>query len=233
MPIYTYSVSSDTANGVVSASSLDKEIREDSSVPIELIGITVSGDVLSIEFQADLSPSQESSLSSLVALHQGIPDVTTDTPVNSDGIPLVAFPRIQPGGVPQVSIVPRKGSELILATHNFCDRRSWYQYSVRVEDSVCTEVSPGVWKPSIDVSFIDMYHGKVFREYIYRELQEHNYKVKVTVSGVEKVERAPFSSSGGDYTVDYANGTVSSVSEDWTGLEVLCSFSHPTIAHWV
>ena len=74
---FVFSVANDTLNGAVSSVKLDEEIRGDLSIPVELGGVSVSGDDLTIIFQSDLTPTQESQLSSLVGAHDGIPPPKT------------------------------------------------------------------------------------------------------------------------------------------------------------
>lgn len=69
---FTFSVTSDTLNGVASAASLDAEIRADASVPIELVGVSISGDVISTEFQTDLDAGQVTALGAIVGAHTGV-----------------------------------------------------------------------------------------------------------------------------------------------------------------
>lgn len=84
---FSFSISSDTLNGKVSAQKLDQEIRKDISIPIELVGVTTHGDFLGVEFQADLNSEQEAELRSLVGAHDGTPlPVSPSLAVrNSDG----------------------------------------------------------------------------------------------------------------------------------------------------
>lgn len=83
---FTYSVAGDTLNGAVSAQSLDMQIRADAAIPVELVGVSVSGDVLAIAFQADLDSPQEDQLDSVVAAHDGVaPSKPPELARRSDG----------------------------------------------------------------------------------------------------------------------------------------------------
>ena len=86
---FAYSVASDTLNGAVSAAKLDSEIRAETLIPIELVGVSVTGDSLTIDFQTDLDAGQEAALVSLVAAHDGVPPAKLTPPVASDGTPIV------------------------------------------------------------------------------------------------------------------------------------------------
>ncbi len=70
---YTYSIATDTANGVCVASRLDFEIRE-SDIIIALEGISITGDVLTVSFKDVLSssdPDDETNLDDVVSTHEG------------------------------------------------------------------------------------------------------------------------------------------------------------------
>lgn len=67
---YNYTISTDTANGKVFQSDLEKEITG-SSIVIALDYVLSSGDSLDIHFKDVLSTADETSLTALVAAHQG------------------------------------------------------------------------------------------------------------------------------------------------------------------
>jgi hypothetical protein len=147
-------------------------------------------------------------------------------------------PRNRFDNIPLVAMAPREGREVIYATHNLCDPTSWYVESERVTDATLTEAG-GAWS-SGDTNWIDMIHGKVFdeRALIADQMAEspgdpHGYAVVVKVDGVEKTQRAPFATSGGDYTVDYALGKVTPIGGSWTGSTVTASYSKRSGAGWI
>lgn len=140
-------------------------------------------------------------------------------------------------GVPLVSLLPREGQEVVYATHSLCDMTTWYDESERVTGAALTEAG-GVWS-SGDTHWIDMRHGKVFDERALIVDQQaatpgdpHGYEIVVTVDGVTKTQRAPFATSGGDYTVDYAAGTITPV-VSWAGATVLASYSKKVGHGWI
>lgn len=67
---FTYSIASDTANGAVATDRLALE-AEVSAITIELAGITVKGDALTVFFVADLTSGEETILDGIVAAHKG------------------------------------------------------------------------------------------------------------------------------------------------------------------
>lgn len=122
-----------------------------------------------------------------------------------------------------VATAGREGSETIWASHNFCDRTSWFGDSVRT-----TEVLSGsgyVFSSSY-VNWIDMDHGKVLDEDGIKEDVEHGYNIEVIAAGVPKTAREPFTTSGGDYTINYRSGSITFLNNSYNANEVTASFSY-------
>ena len=69
---FTYSASGATANGVVDAESLIKEINDDGTVGKNVQWLSVIFDLLTIRMQGSLDSAQEAGLDAVVAAHQGI-----------------------------------------------------------------------------------------------------------------------------------------------------------------
>lgn len=144
----------------------------------------------------------------------------------------------QADGASVVALGGLIGKEVIYGSHNYCDPCVWYSESDRVVDKALSN-NAGTWE-SGDVNWITMTGGRLMDEDAISEDQTifepgdpHGYLVKVTVDGVEKEEREPLLSSGGDYTVDYENGTVTPITEDWTGQTVLASYSKAAGSGWI
>lgn len=130
-----------------------------------------------------------------------------------------------------VSIVGREGRETIWATHNFADKTTWFNDSVRITTQSLSNSGDNLLFSGSHPYWIDMTHGKVFDEDALSEDVSHGYSVVVTVDGTPKTERAPFANSGGDYTVNYRSGTVTFANVT-TG-SVLCSYSYASGSTWV
>lgn len=126
-------------------------------------------------------------------------------------------------GVPLIASVPRTGTEMIATTHNFCDPSTWYTTSTREIDKALTDSGDGLTWTSGDV-WVDMTHGKVFDEDALCADVPHGYAVEVKVGGAIKTERVPFAASGGDFVVDYRNGTITFASSQ-AGSVVMASYS--------
>lgn len=68
----TYSVSGDTANGIVSEPLLIQEILDESSITVPFIGLRVDGDILTITFSSTLPGSEKTALDSVVSSHTAL-----------------------------------------------------------------------------------------------------------------------------------------------------------------
>jgi hypothetical protein len=119
---------------------------------------------------------------------------------------------------------PRTGSELIVVSHNFCDPTTWYETSARVTAQAMTDSGDGLTWTSPHASWIDMTHGRTFDEDAYASEVGHGYAVVVTSDGVTKTQRAPYATSGGDFTVDYTLGKVTFFASQ-AGKTVLATYS--------
>jgi hypothetical protein len=75
-----------------------------------------------------------------------------------------------------------------------------------VTDAELTDAGDQVTFTSNHDAWIDLTHGKFYLED--RVTNRDGYIPVVKVDGVTKTERTPFETSGGDYTVDYAAGTI-------------------------
>jgi len=116
-------------------------------------------------------------------------------------------------GVQRVSIEPSEApSETIFITPNMCDPTTWYQDSVQVVDEVASHDDPPNDYTQYSVAntnLIDTYHGKLPGEDTLDDGVGGNYRVIVKVNDVTKTEDDPHLAAGnGDYTVDYAAGTI-------------------------
>lgn len=126
---------------------------------------------------------------------------------------------------------PRIGREIIYVTPNFCDRTTWYQGSSRSTEETLVDTSDGLIWAAEHPFWIDMTHGKISDENAYILEADHRYAVVVTVDGIEKTARSPFSDEGGDYVVDYNVGTIT-FSESQAGKAVVCSYSYESGSDW-
>lgn len=68
---FNYSIANDTANGALSGADLKSEI-ESSSITIALNDVSSAGDTLTINFKANLSAGEETTLNGVVSAHTGV-----------------------------------------------------------------------------------------------------------------------------------------------------------------
>lgn len=207
MASYEYTISTDFPNGKVDPSRLGAEIRA-SAIVTALEGSQTSGDTCTIIFKADLSVDDKATLDGLVAAHSGEP--LPQPGYESDGTPIVTLKHRQEDGVPTQAASPRTGSEIVIGTHNFADPTTWFGDSVRVESEALSDSGDGLVWESAHVNWIDMRTGRMHNQEHWRELVDHQYAVEVKVDGVAMTHCAPFdfTSSTGDYWVDYDEGKI-------------------------
>lgn len=134
--------------------------------------------------------------------------------------------------VPLVAVAAREGSEVIYATHNFCNKTTWYSESIRVEDEQLTDSGDGLNFNSAHQFWIDMTHGRVMDEDALCQDVEHGYSVVITSDGALVTEREPYEEDGGDYTVNYATGVVTFF-QSQAGKTVMATYSYATTSGWI
>jgi len=205
-----------------SLSQLTQEIR-DSAITVALDHLY--GDTV-VVFKAALTSQEKLLLDQLVAAHTGL---GIQDPTNAAGVPYTVLS----GDQNVVQIAGRKGSDLIAATHNFADSTTWFQASTRTTDTL-TDSGDGLTFNGHHPNWIDLTHGKYLYE---RNLVAdaiaaggNGWAVSVTVDGVPKTQRAPFATSGGDFTVDYAAGTITFAAAQ-TGV-VVAEYSYAGSSQW-
>lgn len=126
------------------------------------------------------------------------------------------------------SIEPRKdGSGLVKVTYNLCDKCTWWYNSLRKTTQTLTDSGDGLTFTSGISNWVDLSHGRLYRE----DTISAPYLPVVYDNGVEKTERTPFTSSGGDFTINYEDGTVTFASAP-TG-PITADFSHENGSLWV
>lgn len=193
---YTYSISADFPNHKVDPARLQNEIRA-SDIVTALCYISTSGDACDCFFKADLSVGDKATLDAIVAAHSGEPLAPVpEYKVDSQGRQImVESPNLD-------------GAMINTATHDFCDKTTWWQQSTVVADETLTDSGDGQTFTSQHGFWIDLTHGKYYLE---DRISTSTFPTKVPVvkvDGSTKTIRPPFTTSGGDYTIDYRAGTV-------------------------
>lgn len=206
---HTFSISLDFPNAKVDTSRLWQEIQS-STITIALDDIGTNGDACSIIFKAELSTEEETTLAAVVAAHSGEPLAPPATAVQVENPSL------------KVLALPPEGNKANKISQNWCDRTTWWYSSVAVEDEVATTTDPErkVWSVSHQ-NIIDVFHGKITGELLLAEK-----RVVVVVNSVTKEEQDPHYGTGGDFTVDYAAGTITFLESVPAGNDPVVSYNY-------
>lgn len=230
--LFTYSEANDFPGATINLDKMHDEIVA-SAITIALLAVRKTGDVVEIEFKADLPAGDKTILDGdttnpaggLIALHDNSPSVSVEQ-VQLSNIQQDSDMRIEVATGPPVGLTER-----VLVSPNLCDQTTWYYQSTRVTDEVAVDSGDGLTFNLANANVIDMYHGKVFDEYHLRQDGGDEYKVVVKVDTVEVTEREAFAASGGDYTVDYAAGSITFASSQ-SGSTVEVSYNYPASSVW-
>lgn len=133
-------------------------------------------------------------------------------------------------GIPLQSSEPRVGSELIKVTSNFCDPTSWWYDSARSESETMTDSGDGLTFNSTHVNWIDVISGKLF--YDPDAEPTKNVTISVTVDGTPATMVDPlYPSDGGDYTVNFAAGTIT-FGASQSGKTIVASYAYAQSSLW-
>lgn len=104
----------------------------------------------------------------------------------------------------EVQQMPLEGRRHDCYTSDFCKKESWWQDSARVTGETLTDSGDHkTYTPATSRYWVDVMHGKIFRE---RDLRE-DYAPVVRVDSVAKTEN-PAGRTSGDYSVNYVTGAV-------------------------
>ncbi len=107
-------------------------------------------------------------------------------------------------------------------SHNLCDKTTWYGDSVAVtNEAVGTGNGATVTFNFAHQYLIDLSHGKVTDE----DFLVGTYGPVITVAGVTKTEQE-FGETGGDYTIDYANGTITFATAPANGAAIVGNYHY-------
>jgi hypothetical protein len=116
--------------------------------------------------------------------------------------------RMTSDGIPILASKKPDAPKLTFISPNWCDRTTWHSSSVYIEDEAAVDSGDHLTYQLDHENVVDVYHGKITFEDSLRDADVRSYRVTVKVNGVSKTERDPHVGSGGDFSVDYAAGTV-------------------------
>jgi hypothetical protein len=231
MSTYHYSIQGDFPNDVVATDRLTQEIQQ-APIVTALDHIDTAGDDCAVFFKAALSAGDETLLSSIVAAHDGIPlPQNVPAPVQLYAGTGQPAPKTSDGKPFAVSW-PTEGSRSTFITPSWCDKRTWYQKSVRVVDEVATVVTPTLVYAASHVAIIDTYHGRISGEDYLKDAFGNSFRVIVKVNGATKVEQDPHTETGGDYTIDYLFGRATFLSPLGVLDEVKLTYHYANGSEW-
>ena len=140
--------------------------------------------------------------------------------------------RLTDDGVTRVSVEPAEGTATNLISPNWCDRGTWYFKATKTTGAALTNSGDNLTYTGIG-PWIDNYHGRYSDEDTLTNELGDIPRLKVYVNSVEKTEQDPNLGSGGDYTVDYDNGSVAFLSANAPGDTVTADFWVGTDSCWV
>jgi hypothetical protein len=151
-------------------------------------------------------------------------NVGTNVNVNNVGLTSADYLKVE--------VEPREGVGANYYTPNLCDRTTWYEGVTIVTEFALTDSGNQIlWNTNTthDGPWIDLTHGKLFAEdLITAATPTLLCKVEVSTDAgttwVEKTENT-FDDTDGDYSVDYAAGTISFNSALGGSDQVRASFS--------
>jgi hypothetical protein len=213
--VYSFSISTDTPNARVNSDRLKSELDPNTvAIVPALKDIATVGDDLTVRYAASLSPTEEQTLTDVVAQHSGepMPDPTTE-----DGIPKVSIGPVGHAGRQLLETSPRSGSKVQVISQNFCDAHTWYATSLRHTGVVMVDSGDGLtWtlppgtlthspphNPSVPYGIVDVTHGRLLHE---RRLRSE-YACVVKVDDVVVPEKDPHDNAGA-YTINVLTGAV-------------------------
>jgi hypothetical protein len=166
---------------------------------------------------ASLSGDDQTKLDTIVSNHSG-------EPLQPENVPVEVTNSASTDSHNRTITVPEPETDrkmVNIASHNFCDKTTWWQQSAPITYEELTDTGDGLTFSSVNTHWIDLTHGKFYLED--RIANRDDYIPVVKVDGVTMTERTPFATSGGDYVIDYAAGTVTFTSSQ-AGKTVTASY---------
>lgn len=201
----TYNVT-DTRYDLVDAGALDEQLRAASGIetPLLAVNYTQGSSTFDVVYVTEPTAEEKTLIDQAVADHTGAP-TQLDTPTVENGKMFV-------------EMRPRSGSAYEGYSVNWSDQTTWWAEAVKSENETAAATGDPLVFELANTNVINVLEGKITGE---RDLQGE-YEPVVKVANVEQTIREfgyvdyeadpqpgranPFVS--GDYTIDYANGTI-------------------------
>jgi len=230
--VLTFSIAADTKFARLDPASLDDALRG-LAVTKALDGVSggSTNDVGTITYRAEVPPAERILVQQVVNDHTGIPAVSAEPDVVN--------------GKLRVEVRPRDGTSYEDYSVNWTDPTTWHTDSVRHTAHVPADQGGGVYRiTGVTYGVVDVTHGKITQE---RRLAD--MRLRVYVDGVEVPEEEfgwadyeadphvlpdgstrPNPFAAGDWTCDYATGTITFKSPP-AGV-VTCDWSDAVSSAW-
>lgn len=116
-------------------------------------------------------------------------------------------PRL-PDGRARISSEKTSLSTVTFYSHNWCDKTTWYEKSVRAVNEAATNSGDNLTYTLAHKFVIDSYHAKYTNEDYIKDADGYSYRVSVSVDGYSKTEQDPHYGAGGHFTVNYVDGYI-------------------------
>lgn len=209
---YTYSIVNDCPGGKVNTNKLALAIRA-SSIATALDRIDTSGDVMNIFFKDVLSVLDKTTLDGnlggvlgthpaggLIASTDNTPDPSISAVQLADHTGALLTLGVDGRSLLTTPIL-RNGTKYNVFTHNFCDKTTWFQQSIKVTGEALVDSGNGLTWNSANPFWIDMTHGKITFEDSTVSDAGGKWINTITVDTIPKTE-------GVDYSVNYKTGKI-------------------------
>ena len=109
-------------------------------------------------------------------------------------------------------ISKKEGPKVTMISPNWALKETWKDGATRVVEEVAGDSGDHTTYQLDNTYVIDNYHGKLdFEDYLI-DGGGYSYRVVVKVNDVAKTEQDPHYGTGGDYTINYAAGTITFLS---------------------
>lgn len=189
-------------------------------------GVSRADGYVDVVFRSALDGYEKAVLDTLIINHDG-GDATPYQQVHLSEI------RDQENRIVMVPDV-RLGSEVVLATHNFCDPCTWYSESLRQSEELTMDDEDGYVFRGTMKNWIDIANGRVLREDKISESISHGYRVKITVDGYELSEKLVNHEDpdSADFIVNYDDGYITFLRDSYFGKTVNAEYSFSYGSGW-
>lgn len=224
--VYTYSIT-ETSNNKIATDSFHVNIVS-STIKSAIKDVVADGVNFRAVFKSELDSSDKTTLDNLVANHDGV-----SIPLQAPSVKLSA--HTQNDSALRVAVVGREGDEQVRCSHDFARPYTWFGDSVRITSQSLSQSNDNTWHfPHKNI--INLTHGYVFNEEadILREPNGHGYSLEI-FSGSVKLQEAPIYtknfSRGGDYYLNYSDGTLTT-SKRYPSGSLFSNYSYENGSTW-